>query len=69
MAEGRLRAMRSMVVAQAMLFASSATGQQVATFIATGQLECTPAGAEPPPMPYDADALKALVASGRMTSG
>ena len=30
MAEGRLRAMRSMVVAQATLFGSSATGNQVA---------------------------------------
>jgi hypothetical protein len=66
MAEGRLQALRSMVVAQATLFGSSATAAQVADFVDTGWLACSPAGGDPPPMPYDADALRALVASGRM---
>ena len=66
MAEGRLKASRSMVVALATLFGSSATGDQVADFIDTGWLACTPAGGDPPLMPYDPDALRALVASGRM---
>lgn len=66
MVEGRLQAMRSMVVAQAALFGASATGDQVADFIATGRLECSATETEPPPMPYDPEALKALVASGRL---
>ena len=66
MAEGRLRAMRSMVVAQATLFGSSATGNQVADFIETGWLQCSAASQEEQPMPYDADALRTLVDSGRL---
>ena len=66
MADGRLRAMRTMVVAQATLFGSSASAAQVADFIDTGWLACTPAGGEPPPMPYDPAALKTLVESGRL---
>lgn len=66
MADGRLRAMRSLVVAQATLFGSSASGNQVMDFIETGWLECTAAGGEPPPMPYDQAALKTLVESGRL---
>lgn len=65
MAEGRLRAMRSLVVAQATLFGSSATANQVADFVDTGWLQCS-SSADPPPMPYDQDALKALVESGRL---
>lgn len=66
MADGRLRAMRNMVVAQATFFGASASADQVADFIDTGWLACTPAGGEPPPMPYDPDALKTLVDSGRL---
>ena len=66
MADGRLRAMRTMVVAQATLFGSSASAAQVADFIDTGWLACTPAGGEPPPMPYDQAALKTLVESGKL---
>ena len=66
MADGRLRALRCLVVAQATLFGSSATGNQVMDFIETGLLQCTAAGAESPPMPYDGAALKTLVDSGRM---
>ena len=66
MAEGRLRAMRSMVVAQAMLFGSSASGKQVADFVDTGWLQCSAADSEEAPMPYDGNALKALVDSGRL---
>ena len=66
MAEGRLRAMRSMVVAQATLFGSSATGNQVADFIETSWLQCSAAGGDEPPMPYDGAALKTLVDSGRL---
>ena len=66
MADGRLRAMRSMVVAQATLFGSSATGNQVADFIETGWLQCSAASSEEQPMPYDADALRTLVDSGRL---
>lgn len=66
MAEGRLMALRSMVVAQATLFGSSVTGNQVADFIDTGWLQCSAAGGEDPPMPYDPGALKALVESGRL---
>ena len=66
MADGRLRAMRSMVVAQATLFGSSATGNQVADFIETGWLQCTAVGGEEPPMPYDSGALRTLVDSGRL---
>lgn len=66
MAEGRLQAMRSMVVAQATFFGASATADEVADFIDTGWLACTPAGGEPPPMPYDQGALKQLVESGRL---
>jgi len=66
MADGRLRAMRSLVVAQATFFGSSASADQVADFIDTGWLACTPSGGEPPPIPYDHDALKALVSSGKL---
>jgi hypothetical protein len=66
MADGRLRALRTMVVAQATLFGSSATADQVADFVDTGWLGCTADGAEPRPMPYDQAALKTLVESGRM---
>ena len=66
MADGRLRALRSLVVAQATLFGSSATADQVHDFIEVGWLACTAAGTEPPPMPYDHEALKALAESGRL---
>lgn len=66
MADGRLRALRSLVVAQATLFGSSATADQVNDFIDIGWLACTAAGAEPPPMPYDHEALKTLAESGRL---
>jgi hypothetical protein len=66
MAEGRLQALRSMVVSQAALFMSSMSGDQAADFIDGGWLRCTPAGAEPPPLPYDQAAMKKLVESGRM---
>jgi hypothetical protein len=66
MADGKLRALRSLVVAQATLFGSSATGNQVMDFIETGLLQCSGSGAEPPPMPYDSAALKTLVDSGRL---
>lgn len=66
MADGRLRAARGLVVALATLFGASATGNQVADFIDTGRLACTPAGDEPPPLPYDPDALRALVESGQI---
>lgn len=66
MAEGRLRALRSMVVAQATLFGASASAAQVADFIDTGHLACQPAGGELPPLPYDQAALKTLVESGRL---
>lgn len=61
-----MMAQRSLVVAQATLSGSSASAAQVADFIDTGWLACTPAGEEPPPMPYDPDAIKALVESGRL---
>lgn len=66
MADGRLRAMRSLVVAQATLFGASATKDEVADFIATGWLQCTASGGEPPPMPYNQEAMKTLVESGRL---
>ena len=66
MAEGRLQAMRSMVVAQATLFGSSATADQVTDFVVTGVLQCSPASGEEKPMPYDGEALKSLVESGRL---
>ena len=66
MAEGKLRVMRRMVLDQASLFFLSMSKDQVTDFIARGELDGTAAGAEPPPMPYDPDALKALVASGRL---
>lgn len=62
MAQGR----RTLVVAQAVLFGASASADQVRWFLATGNLECRPAGADPEPMPYDAEALKVMVASGRL---
>jgi hypothetical protein len=62
MARGR----RSLVVAQAMLFGASANAEQVQWYIATGSLECKAAGADPEPIPYNADALKALHASGQL---
>lgn len=62
MARGR----RMLVVAQAVLFGASASADQVQWYIATGSLECTPAGADPKPEPYDADKLKALHASGKL---
>lgn len=62
MARGR----RMLVIAQAVLFGASATAEQVQWYIATGSLECKAAGSDPEPIPYDADTLKALHASGRL---
>lgn len=66
MAEGKLQALRSMVVAQATLFGSSASADQVTDFVVTGILNCSPSSGEEKPMPYDGEALKALVDSGRL---
>ena len=62
MAQGR----RTLVVSQAVMFGASATKEQVQWYIATGSLECKAAGADPEPIPYNADTLKALHASGRL---
>lgn len=66
MAEGRLRMHRRIILDQAALFCMAMSRDQVADYIALGELNGSVVNGEPPPMPYDPDALRALVESGRM---
>ena len=62
MATAKRRDQRSLILAQAGVLFCAMTKEQVAEFIRCGDLQTTESRDEA--MPYDSEALKAMVASG-----